>query len=64
VIAIEESYDVSANVFGVMDPRKKAPPTMALEPRTLELVRGHQRYLMEQNHPGLETGRVSGCRTE
>jgi hypothetical protein len=36
VIAIEESYDVSANVFSAVDQRKKAPPTMALEPRTLD----------------------------
>jgi len=46
VIAIEESYDVSANVFSSVDQRKKAPPMVALEPRTLELVRSHRRYLM------------------
>jgi hypothetical protein len=32
VIRIEESYDVSANVFSPVDQRKKAPPTIALEP--------------------------------
>jgi hypothetical protein len=58
VIAIEESYDVSANVFSPVDQRKKAPPAMALEPRALELVRGHHRHLMERNHPGLATGLV------
>jgi hypothetical protein len=58
VIAIDESYDVSANVFSPVDQRKKAPPAMALEPWTLELVRRHQRYLMERNHPGLATGLV------
>jgi hypothetical protein len=42
VIAIEESYDVSANVFSPVDQRKKAPPVIALEPRTLELVRWHR----------------------
>jgi len=36
VIAIEETYDVSANVFSPVDQRKKAPPVIALEPRTLE----------------------------
>ena len=56
VIAIEESYDVSANVFSSMDQRKKAPPVAALEPRALELIRGHPRYLMQRNHPGLEAG--------
>jgi hypothetical protein len=50
VIAIENSYDVSANVFSPMDARKKAPPMVALEPRTLELVHGHRRYLMDRNH--------------
>jgi len=29
---------------------------VALEPRTLELVRRHRRYLMQRNHPGIETG--------
>jgi integrase len=58
VVAIEESYDVSANLFSPVDQRKKAPPAMALEPRTLELVRGHRRHLMERNHPGLATGLV------
>lgn len=56
VIALEGSYDVSANVSGPMDQRKKAPPMVALEPRTLELVRRHRRYLMQRNHPGLQTG--------
>jgi integrase len=56
VIAIEESYDVSANVFCSVDQRKKAPPMVALEPRTLELVRRHRRYLMQRNHPGIATG--------
>jgi integrase len=56
VIAIEESYDVSANVFSPVDQRKKAPPVMALEPRTLELVRWHRRYLKRRNHAGLKTG--------
>jgi integrase len=56
VIAIEETYDVSANVFSPVDQRKKAPPVIALEPRTLELVRWHRRYLMRRNHPGLKTG--------
>jgi integrase len=56
VIAVEESYDVSANVFSPVDQRKKAPPMVALEPRTLELVRRHRRYLMQRNHPGIETG--------
>jgi hypothetical protein len=37
-------------------PVMKAPPMMALEPRTLELVRSHHRYLVERNHPGLATG--------
>jgi integrase len=55
VIAIEESYDVSANVFSSVDQRKKAPPMVALEPRTLELVRRHRRYLMLRNHPGIKT---------
>jgi hypothetical protein len=36
VIAIEETYDVSANVFSPVDPRKKASPVIALEFRTLE----------------------------
>jgi len=58
VIAIEESYDVSANVFSPVDQRKKAPPMIALEPRTLELVRRHRRYLTQRSHPGLETGLV------
>ena len=56
VIAIEESYDVSANVFSSVDQRKKAPPMVALEPRTLELVRRHRRYLTQRSHPGLKTG--------
>ena len=56
VIAIEESYDVSANVFSSVDQRKKAPPMVALEPRTLELVRRHRRYLRQRNHPGIATG--------
>lgn len=56
VIAIEETYDVSANVFGSLDQRKKAHPVAALEPRAFELVRSHRRYLMQRNHPGLETG--------
>jgi hypothetical protein len=56
VIAIEETYDVSANVFGSVDQRKKAPPVIALEPRTLELVRWHRRYLTRRNHPGIKTG--------
>jgi hypothetical protein len=56
VIAIEESYDVSANVFSPVDQRKKAPPMIALEPRTLELVRRHRRYLTQRSHPGLKTG--------
>jgi hypothetical protein len=51
VIAIEETYDVSANVFSPVDQRKKAPPVIALEPRTLELVRWHRRYLTRRNHP-------------
>ena len=29
---------------------------VALEPRTLELVRRHRRYLMQRNHPRIETG--------
>jgi integrase len=55
-IAIEETYDVSANVFSPVDQRKKAPPVIALEPRTLELVRWHWRYLMRRNHPSIKTG--------
>lgn len=51
VIAIEETYDVSANVFSPVAQRKKAPPVIALEPRTLELVRWHRRYLTRRNHP-------------
>jgi hypothetical protein len=43
VIAIEETYDVSANVFSPVDQRKKAPPVIALEPRTLDLVSWHRR---------------------
>jgi hypothetical protein len=31
---------------------KKAPPYMAFEPRTLELVRAHRRFLIEDQHPG------------
>ncbi len=56
VIAIEETYDVSANVFSPVDQRKKAPPVIALEPRTLELVRWHRRYLTQRNHPGIKAG--------
>jgi len=56
VIAIDETYDVSANVFSPVDQRKKAPPVIALEPRTLELVRWHRRYLTRRKHPGLRTG--------
>jgi integrase len=56
VLALEETYDVSANVFSPVDQRKKAPPVIALEPRTLELVRWHRRYLTRRNHPGLKTG--------
>jgi hypothetical protein len=33
VIAIEESYDVSDNVFSPVDQRKKAPPAIALAVR-------------------------------
>ena len=58
VIVIEETYDVSANVFSPVDQRKKAPPVIALEPRTLELVRRHRRYLTQRSHPGLKTGLV------
>ncbi len=58
VIAIEESCDASANVFSAVDQRKKAPPMIALEPRTLELVRRHRRYLTQRSHPGLTTGLV------
>jgi hypothetical protein len=58
VIGIDESYDVSANVFSPVDQRKKAPAAMALEPRTLELVRAHHRQLLERNHRGLATGLV------
>jgi len=58
VISIDESYDVSANVFSPVDQRKKAPPMIALEPRTLALVRRHRRYLTQRSHPGLETGLV------
>jgi integrase len=56
VIAIEESYDGSANMFSPVDQRKKAPPMIALEPRTLALVRRHRRYLTQRRHPGLKTG--------
>jgi len=56
VSAIEETYDVSANVFSPVDQRKKAPPVIALEPRTLELVRWHRRYLTRRKHPGIKTG--------
>jgi hypothetical protein len=56
VIRIEESYDVSANVFSPVDQRKKAPPMIALEPRTLELVRRHRRYPTQRSHRGLTTG--------
>jgi hypothetical protein len=42
VIAIEETYDVPANVFGPVGQRKKAPPVIALEPRALESVRWHR----------------------
>jgi hypothetical protein len=56
VIALEETYDVSANVFSQVDQRKKAPPVIALEPRTLELVRWHRRYLTRRKHRGLNTG--------
>jgi hypothetical protein len=56
VIAIEESYDVSANVFSPVDQRKKAPSMIALEPRTLDLVRRHRRYLTQRRHAGLKTG--------
>jgi hypothetical protein len=35
-------------VFSAVDQRKKAPSMVALEPRTLELVRGHRRYLMQR----------------
>ena len=31
---------------------------IALEPRTLELVRRHRRYLTQSSHPGLQTGLV------
>jgi hypothetical protein len=31
---------------------------IALEPRTLELVRRHRRYLTQRSHPGLKTGLV------
>jgi hypothetical protein len=44
------------NVFSSVAQRKGAPPMVALEPRTLELVRRHRRYLMQRNHPGIETG--------
>jgi hypothetical protein len=47
---------VSANVFSPVDQRKKAPPMIALEPRTLELVRRHRRYLTQRGHRGLKTG--------
>jgi len=56
VIAIGETYDVSANVFSPVDHRKKAPPVIALEPRTLDLVRWHRRYLTRQKHPGIKIG--------
>jgi integrase len=56
VIALEETYDGSANVFSPVDQRTKAPPVIALEPRTLELVRWHRRYLTRRSHPGLKTG--------
>ena len=56
VIAIEESYDVSANVFSPVDQRKKARPMIALELRTLDLVRRHRRYLTQRSHRGLKTG--------
>lgn len=39
-----------------VDPHKKAPPLAALEPRTLELIHRHRRFLTERNHPGLQTG--------
>jgi hypothetical protein len=57
VIAIEETYDVSANVFSPVDQQKKAPPVIALEPRTLDLVRWHRHYLTRRNHPGIKTMR-------
>jgi integrase len=56
VLAIEQMYDYSENKFRPVSEKKKAPPMIALEPRTLELVRSHRRYLMEENHPGLATG--------
>jgi hypothetical protein len=31
---------------------------VALEPRTLELVRRHRRYLMQRNHPGIATAGI------
>ena len=56
VISLGETYDVSSNEFRPMDPHKRAPSQIALEPRTLELVKAHRRRLMSMNHRGLETG--------
>jgi hypothetical protein len=58
VIAIEETYDVSADVFSPVDQWKKAPPVIALEAWTLELIRRHRRYLTQRSHPGMKTGFV------
>jgi hypothetical protein len=64
VIAIEESYDVSANVFSPVDQRKKAPPMIVLEPRTLALARRHRRYLTQRSHPASRPGSCSRPRRE
>jgi hypothetical protein len=62
MIAIEETYDVSANVFGPVDQRKKAPPLIALKPRTLELVRWHRRYLTRRTTPAWRNDADLGLR--
>ena len=56
VITLSETYDVSSNEFRPMESSKRAPTQIALEPRTLELVKAHRRRLMSMNHRGLETG--------
>ena len=39
-----------------VDQRKKAPPMIALEPRTLALVRRQRRYLTQRSHRPQEPG--------
>jgi integrase len=56
VVKVDQKYDDKGNKFESINKRKNVPAEIGFEPVTLELIRGHRRWLMRKDHDGLKTG--------